>query len=197
MSIEMPDSSVDDTKTGKKENKMKKLSIAMGVACVALFANAATYSWSMQVTASPDDANPLVASVYAFDANQYSYSAISSALTTTGDSILANALGTGSFDGDGLASLSGTGLSDNGGSPLTASMYAILVGEDSGKKYFYYQDFGSVEVTDAVAAGGANFMLDYVNTGAISTWTSVAPEPTSGFLMLLGLAGLALRRKQK
>ena len=29
-----------------------------------------------------------------------------------------------------------------------------------------------------------------------STWTAVAPEPTSGLLMLLGVAGLALKRKR-
>ena len=40
-----------------------------------------------------------------------------------------------------------------------------------------------------------------INTAAPSTWTvtgpSDVPEPTSGLLLLLGVAGLALRRKQK
>jgi hypothetical protein len=34
-------------------------------------------------------------------------------------------------------------------------------------------------------------------TGAYTATTAAVPEPTSGLLLLLGMAGLALRRKQK
>ena len=33
-------------------------------------------------------------------------------------------------------------------------------------------------------------------SSAAGAWTAVAPEPTSGLLMLVGLAGLALRRRR-
>ena len=86
-------------------------------------------------------------------------------------------------------------------------MYAIIVSEGSdGKDYFYtVNNFAVAEITDAVTSGGAVFSLDYVGTGAIgsSSWTEVGsdeqsgavPEPTSGLLLLLGVAGLALKRK--
>ena len=48
---------------------------------------------------------------------------------------------------------------------------------------------------------GASFSADELTYGGASMTTSVAggqpvPEPTSGLLLLLGMAGLALRRKQ-
>ena len=60
-----------------------------------------------------------------------------------------------------------------------------------------------VEITSAISAGGqALFNGGDVITGDTSTWSKIGggsapvPEPTSALLMLLGVAGLALRRKQ-
>ena len=62
----------------------------------------------------------------------------------------------------------------------------------------YYAEKASVTTGDdgnamySFAAG----KLDTV-AGAASNWqTAAVPEPTSGLLMLVGLAGLALRRKR-
>lgn len=38
--------------------------------------------------------------------------------------------------------------------------------------------------------------LPYYENAAAQGWTAAVPEPTSGLLLLLGVAGLALRRKQ-
>ena len=38
--------------------------------------------------------------------------------------------------------------------------------------------------------------LPYYENAAAQGWTAAVPEPTSGLLLLLGMAGLALRRKQ-
>ena len=179
---------------------MKKLILGVAIAFAAVMANAATYNWQMSFFASPDGENPLVATVYAFDANVYAYSVISAALTTTGASALDNALGHNDIDGDGLALVSGSGLTDNGSTVTapTASMYAIIIGEANDKTYFQAVDFDPVVITDSIVAGEAPFALEYVGTGAIGGegWTEVVPEPTSGLLMLIGLAGLALKRKR-
>jgi hypothetical protein len=34
-------------------------------------------------------------------------------------------------------------------------------------------------------------------TKAVDSWTAMAPEPTSGLLLLIGCAGLALRRRRR
>ena len=68
-------------------------------------------------------------------------------------------------------------------------------------------DFGNGDVqtflnTDAVAVavgGTGGGMANFTNLGVVSTtgtqWSAV-PEPTSGLLLLLGVAGLALKRKR-
>ena len=62
--------------------------------------------------------------------------------------------------------------------------------------YFTSEDAaGNTYVSETVSAAALG-----VGTGSLSfegngTWTA-APEPTSGLLMLLGMAGLALRRKR-
>ena len=43
----------------------------------------------------------------------------------------------------------------------------------------------------------ANLALNLGGTGSSTAWSTAAvPEPTSGLLMLLGMAGLALRRRR-
>ena len=55
--------------------------------------------------------------------------------------------------------------------------------------------------TDVATTGGAGqaaqFAFDASDTATAANWTAVnAPEPTSGLLLLLGMAGLALKRKR-
>jgi len=62
-----------------------------------------------------------------------------------------------------------------------------------------YGDAGD-EVLWQTDARAYNTVSDYIQSSEISPadiWnTALAPEPTSGFLLLLGLAGLALKRKR-
>ena len=177
-------------------NRIMMMAIA---AVIAVSANAATYNWEASMDwASPDGNDDLVATAYVFDANAYAYATISAALAGGDTSVLGNALGSAGLTG-GAFSLSGSGLTDDGGTPPYASMYTVLLANEGGQDYFYQFDYANVKVTDAVVAGGAVFsMSSDVITGAVggAGWTAAAPEPTSGLLMLLGMAGLALRRRR-
>ena len=95
-----------------------------------------------------------------------------------------------------IASISATGAIDAG----------ELVGDDFESSLFEAETTYNFYFTSTDAAGNTyqsetvSSMAWAVGTGSISfegngTWTAV-PEPTSGLLMLLGMAGLALRRKR-
>ena len=180
---------------------MKKLVLTTVATMFSIVASAATYNWTAKAgwVSPDDDVGWSGNTVYAFDANVYSAATLLAALGTTGDAAFANALGSSTVDEE--FTIVGTGLTDNGGTPKTASIYTVLVaaGADS-KNYAYIMDGASaVTITDAIAGGAmALFNFGDVVTGAAggAGWTAVAPEPTSGLLLLLGMAGLALRRKR-
>ena len=56
-------------------------------------------------------------------------------------------------------------------------------------------DQGKSVITKTQGASG-NMSFTYGNQGSNTAWTSIAPEPTSGLLLLIGMAGLALRRRR-
>ena len=92
-------------------------------------------------------------------------------------------------------------------------MYGIIVVDDgAGNSYTYLVDgISDIEITSAITAGAsAIFDMGDVVTGEVGGdgWSKigggsgptpptppVVPEPTSGLLLLLGAAGLALKRK--
>jgi len=98
-------------------------------------------------------------------------------------------------------------LSNNGtvGSIGQASMSDLqnLTGDLA--TYSFYSAIGSV-VGDTYTAAWTSYVRDYdslagvIQSGTMSSadvWnTAVVPEPTSGLLLLLGVAGLALKRKR-
>ena len=65
--------------------------------------------------------------------------------------------------------------------------------ETDGKKFTSAAKTAVAPETGAAGVAFGNLQTATTTAGA---WQSV-PEPTSGLLLLLGMAGLALRRKQK
>ena len=87
----------------------------------------------------------------------------------------------------------------NAGSDVNG-YYAILVADGSDLTKASYMDMGSISGTTAMSATQQLYFNmdwdtnDYLSQGGYST--AVVPEPTSGLLILIGMAGLALRRRR-
>ena len=182
---------------------MKKIMLAAAVIGSAIMAQAAATNWKV-AAANVNNSSAAVYSgtMYVFCTELLSIDTLSAALS--GQKSIAdvttyltgNKLGTANV----AAGLVKNTLAENqfSSESLLAgnnyNFYYVLV-DDAAAKYLVS---GTKTAQGSELAAGTNIafgnQLDYTQTAG--NWVAV-PEPTSGILLLLGMAGLALRRKQK
>lgn len=180
---------------------MKKLMIMLAAVATAVVAQAASINWSVAgKTFAPSADDPATNGraayylVYAFESSTYDN--VTSLLSSGKvDDAVALAVDSGRTGKTGATSGSISGL--------TGSTYELfLVAFDtysaadaalSTAKNYIVSDkisgatFGETDMATSIDYTSANF--------GSGTWAAV-PEPTSGLLLLLGVAGLALKRKR-
>ena len=159
---------------------MKKLLILAAVIVAGVAANAASFKWS-------------AANVYGADGEKFTGTAdVYGYLTSEGVSTAVK-VATASVT-TGTLAYTGDWADATGGQNYT--FYFVI--EDGGKEFNSYSasvtKAGTAQATSTVTIGFGN-MTTATKTNAASNWAAV-PEPTSGLLMLLGIAGLALKRKR-
>lgn len=191
---------------------MKKLMIICVATLITAVAQAATVNWTISNVYSPSDSTAKVAagsmSAWLFvTANSTdvttgipvtTLAAVQSVLDSgdlSGLSSLAAAHGSNTAAGNVVGS---TGLTGFSSGSLTA--FAVVVDSTdlaSAENYFLVSDGATRSVTFTSATGAKALIWgDQTSyTQGAGKWSAV-PEPTSGLLMLLGMAGLALRRKR-
>ena len=189
---------------------MKKLIVALGAIAIAVASQAASVRWQSGTIYVAKDAEGTVgnsmANAAARQVTAYLFSV--DAATYATDSLLSTeALYTKYIGGNVAATLTGTTTATgavtltqtvaDGSSENPQSVYGIVLYVDTktaasydGVDAFVKSAVGTKTWQDTTGASFSNL------AGAKTTnWTAV-PEPTSGLLMLLGMAGLALRRRR-
>ena len=191
---------------------MKKLMIAVAIVCAAALSQAATVSWSLTGLQN-SSGEALSGYAYVFTNkgdNKVDQATLVAALTAATDAAsFTTALGTnyiaplsGAVTAGGISfgpsDVSASGLKENtSGTKLFAVVIDTATITDSSNWYVTEYSNTAKVLTDA-AVGSTSFDITDTGSHAAASWTAVAaPEPTSGLLLLLGMAGLALRRKQK
>ena len=187
---------------------MKKLMVAAVAVAMAVVANAASVKWSCPdgIGDGTDTGFTTATTVYLVNIATLTQAAIYDAVTAgatldeaIGTSYMAKtALNEGGFDTVAIttaAALDGT----------KATAYMVLF--DSNLNALYFSEelektllgvgdtkfrYDAISSLDPVAADMSGFST--ADGGWVST--AAVPEPTSGLLLLLGMAGLALKRKQ-
>ena len=176
---------------------MKKLMIALAVVAMAACSQAANVKWKLSENASPYKSGTW--NVYSFvgDVVSDATTALSSKTAKdwtdflgTADGTLSSARGSATGNTAGFAENQNTQYLTRilvDGDVADGSAYQILTAQDAGS-YVYWgsmtpQQFIVDSIHDKVAV-----------SGKFSAGGDV-PEPTSGLLLLLGVAGLALRRR--
>ena len=187
---------------------MKKLMVMLGALATAVFAHAATIDWGIEYAMDPVTGGDMGGNYYAFFVASAGAGSTATfdrdlaiAALTDGDASFVNtyAIDEGVAFDWGEAVQYAVGSFDNA---QTISGYAVILNAatvaDATKAFI--TEVGSTAINNI---GGA----DTLQFGDISEATAVAgnwynlgsapiPEPTSGLLILLGMAGLALRRRR-
>ena len=193
---------------------MKKLIIAASIVCAAAIVQAASVSWNSGVVFGPSDAaGTLVASsgykladtatatMYLFsiaDATSYAKVQTDGVWATYGEKLGDATASTSTLSSSKFSTL----VTEGHAASSTAYAAIIITYKDGDGKDWYLENLAQTTISDLGANATLNNLARYngglSSNGQIASWGSASsvPEPTSGLLMLVGLAGLALRRRR-
>ena len=178
---------------------MKKLMIAAAIACAAVVSQAATMKWAVSGVEAKDTATTEDYYMVCFMSADTTGAAASKLTTLAAAEAWAKSLG----ESGSVNILKEANLDDEGNASTTKFSTYDSQWIDPGKGDFYAVIFNADDIANATAymittvtkvpyAGLGDSLTANVGAGE---WQSV-PEPTSGLLLLIGVAGLALKRKR-
>ena len=198
---------------------MKKLIVTAVLACASAFVQAGSVNWGSGALLTPNadgslsstrinTSNTSALTMYVWESfTQADVAYTAGALYdwykggATGDDPFGGsltAIKTDATIGASATTVSAGGLISDTDGVKTAYGAVLFVMEDKAGQTWYLENYGSAATkAGATKASALNLGTKIGGTGAATSWTAAnVPEPTSGLLMLLGMAGLALRRRR-
>ena len=176
---------------------MKKIICALAIAVTAFVANAASVNWSgLGGTLATTGDTATTYSVYLVNSSVFASAsdAVTSIMGGSSDGVLATTAGITAGTGFRFG-VTGGELAGTWGAGDVINAYAIILDGSTATADNYMAT--AAKNATVSAAGVAQFA--YGSMASLS-WNEVPtadiPEPTSGLLLLVGVAGLALRRKK-
>ena len=175
---------------------MKRLTMAFVVGCTTFVLHAASFMWQSDTDLVDNTGVALRSTDYSFvlacigDGSGVDYS-----------SAYDNICNTGSFSwSDSYNEITGTyGLTS--GKDMNGMIYAVLAQKDD--TLFYLNNYGTEGLVNTYTLTGFDDPTSPINDftfgagdGFVIGEAVPTPEPTSGLLVLIGMAGLALKRKR-
>ena len=181
---------------------MKKLMILVAAVVLACAGQAASVDWKMNISGKGDAWSGANAYVMAF--NGTDYDAVINLLTVTGSENMATALGAYALKNGGaiqfdVFSNRGFAITKNAASEGVSgdTMFWVVFteGKMDAKSAIQWTTATDISAYDYEAGSPSPGTLTFTTAANSGTIASV-PEPTSAMLLVLGMAGLALRRKR-
>lgn len=178
--------------------------MAATIVCVAAFSRASSVKWSESNLFAGNSNERYAGTLYLFDAATVSGASLFAALETSND--LTATLSSSAINSMTITAAAGVKTSSEftyGSSGNTYNLYFAAILNSGDKDYVYISAerlyVENVSMVPTVAFGNQSSGSQLLPTAdgyqGAGKW-SAAPEPTSGLMMLLGMASLALKRKR-
>ena len=187
---------------------MKKVLIVLGAVALATVAQASSFSWKTQtgqyVCQAGTTTKAASMTAYLFDASVVSRDALVAAFIDDGKALtgFTSLSSKATTSAGAIQSTTFTADAPTGVTSLSA-YFAIIDGDNifvSAEASGNYQPTAtqalSFSPTTASKAAAVEWTTGTTSVATAGGWYTAAPEPTSGLLLLLGMAGLALKRKR-
>ena len=200
---------------------MKKLIMMAAVAVVALVGNAATVTWGSGTVFGPADATGTMGSgaaarllnadvtMYIYTVSSADYAKLTAGTANAYDNYFkASATAAATTVGGTGSNGQLTSVTTTANASETVYAAVLVTYTDADGKMWYLNNYASTTINDLGANASIGNLARYTagssSNGAVGNWLSETsdepsedvPEPTSGLLLLVGAAALALRRKQ-
>ena len=180
---------------------MKKLMFMLAAVAMAASVHAASVTWStvaMYNEAGSKVADKATVYVYLMDAT--AYASLTDVWAMYGDDVKAGGTTADASKATGKYTHKVAIDAPTSSTANTTYYAAIVVTYGTGDDMKYYAEKASVTTGEDGNGAYSTFGAGHIDsaTAAASGWSAASsvPEPTSGLLMLIGMAGLALRRKR-